>query len=146
MDALNNVINLIQSVPPDIWALTGLSVLVSAFQQKVNKWFNLESDRVKTVVTGALSLITAGIPALLGFLSANPQALGERTALVFTLTQFAYRFINKPLTNQLQLFKQWKANQNTPETPAAVVTDPLVPATPVVLPSNAALVPKEFQG
>lgn len=127
LDALTRVAETIANNWPLIVAALGLS----AFQVKINKWFNLQSDRLKVTITGVLSVLGAGIPLALGWLSSNPEFLGAYSAVVFSTMTFAYRFVIKPTTCLIEDAKNYRAGVESQ------VATPADPNTQVIEPGSA---------
>lgn len=124
LEALTRVAETIANNWPLIVAALGLS----AFQVKINKWFNLQSDRVKVSITGLLSALAAGIPLALGWLTANPEFFGAYTSVIFLTMTFAYRFIIKPATCLIQDAKNYRAEVKA-NSETQVIEDPTVSST-----------------
>ena len=59
-------------------------------------------------VTSTLSFATAALPALMGWLSTNPEVLGAYTAFVFMFTQICYRWIVQPTSAFLADYSAYK--------------------------------------
>lgn len=107
-----NIIQILQNVPTEVWPSLAAIIGVSAFQQKLKSWLELESPRVLVLMTGVLSLAGAIVPAILGWMSANPGQVASHAALWFTGLNFAYRYVIQPggsLINQVQTEKQRQA-------------------------------------
>jgi hypothetical protein len=144
METLNKVIELVYNHWELVVGLPIVSLLLSAFQQKVNKWFSVQSDKVKTFITLALSSLPVAVPAILGFIQTNPQFLGAATTAVFTLMTVIYRVFIKPFSAQLSAFRDYKASQSVAATPIPAIADTVVTA-PVVV-ETPQFTPRVFQG
>jgi hypothetical protein len=144
MDFLNSAFNFTNDHWQLIVGLPFVALILSAFQEKVNKWFRVQSPKVKLFITIFLSSLPAGIPAILGFIQSNPQFLGAATGAVFMGMTVIYRVLIQPFSVQLSAFKDWKDSRDLIETPVPVVND----NSPQVLaePSKAAFTPRVFQG
>lgn len=116
---IDAVVRFYQSLPPEVIALIVSTIPLSAFQMKLTKWFSMQSDKIKQVITGVVSLLAVLIPALLGWLSASPEILGAYATLVFTGMTYSYRFVVKPAKNLIDDAKAYRAVPVEPQTAPA---------------------------
>lgn len=98
------LVDLYTAVPADVWALLAGSVGASALFQKAKKYLT-DNPKVLVTITTVLSFAAAVVPAALGYLSANPEALGYHTATFFTGMTLAYRFVVQPLSVKMAKFR-----------------------------------------
>lgn len=106
---MNQLIQIYHSIPPDALALLLGVIGASALQQKIKNWLELENPKVLVLLTTTFSLAAAVVPAALGYLGANPGALGTHTAMFFTGMTLAYRYVIQPGSVRLESFKADRA-------------------------------------
>lgn len=102
---IDQIVNVYHQIPPDVWALVLGAVGASALQQRIKNWFELENPKVLVLLTTTFSIAAAVVPAALGYLSANPGALGTHTAMFFTGMTLAYRYVIQPASTKLGSLK-----------------------------------------
>lgn len=129
MDVITSIINAIGNVPAEAWASIFAIVGVSAFQQKLKHWLEIENPKVLVFMTSVFALAGAAIPAMLGFISANPGTMAGDAALWFTGLTLAYRYVVQPGSVALEnwkgdvaKYKTYKANQEAAALPVADAT------------------------
>lgn len=150
----HSLVQAYQSIPPDTIALVAGVLGLSAFQQKIKNWLELENPKVLVLLTTTFSLAAAIIPAALGYLGSNPGAIGAHTAAVFTGMTLAYRYIIQPSSARLGSFKDDVAKAKAYKAASAAAADGVqVPAggvPPSALPRLADSTPtqntNEFTG
>jgi drug/metabolite transporter superfamily protein YnfA len=146
METFNTIINFIVEHKEFFLSLPFIAIALSALQQKVNKWFKVQSNAVKVLIQTVLSSLPIVFPLVLGFIQANPALLGSAYGAIFIATTWIYQALVKPFSAQLLAFREYKASLSTDETPVTVpvATEPVI--TPEVDPAVAAFRPRVFQG
>lgn len=107
MELLNDIGNFLAGH----WDLIGLSFTalgLSAALQKFKNKLQITNPKVLMAITSVLSFATAAVPALLGWLQANPEVLGQYTAFTFTLMTLIYRYVVQPTSSFLGDVKEYK--------------------------------------
>lgn len=108
MDFIISVINGIQNVPPAVWASLAGVVGLSAFQQKIKNWLELENPKVLVLMTTVFSLGGTVMLAVLSWMSATPAHLTGAFGLWFTGMTLAYRYVVQPGQTYLAQLKEEK--------------------------------------
>lgn len=148
MDTLTQIQNLLaQNWELIGFAFTalGLSALMQKFKNRISK-----NPKVLVAITSTLAFATTAIPALLGWLSANPEVLGKYTAFTFMLMTLLYRYVVQPASSFISDVKDYKAAQKAQPRDLIVdgqltfrgPTEPVPEPAPVV--QATAPIPKEF--
>jgi hypothetical protein len=159
MDVITSIINGIGNVPAEAWASIFAIVGVSAFQQKIKNWLVLENPKVLVFMTGVFSLAGAVVPAVLGWMSAQPADLVSHSALWFTGMTLAYRYVIQPGQKSLDSwktdvakYKAYKSNKAAAASEALAAQpepdylDELAKDLPAEQPALPAGVTPEFEG
>lgn len=151
---LHSIVQAYQSIPPDTIALIAGAVGLSAFQQKLKNWLELNDPKVLVLLTTTFSLAAAIVPAALGYLGSNPGAIGAHTAAIFTGMTLAYRYVIQPSSTRLNSFKEdvarakaYKASREAASDGVAVPAGGISPAALPRLADTAPVQnPNEFTG
>lgn len=122
---MNQLLNFIGTVPPDVWvalfAASGLPILI----QKIKTWVGLQNPKVIMTVTATLSFATAVIPFILVTAGQNLATLGPRWVAVIGIATLAYRYVIQPATAFLVNYKSYKANAATTVTTSVITSTPI---------------------
>lgn len=117
---LNAIVNaclaIYHAVPTELWPLIVTSPLVSGFQLKLHKWFEVETAKYRQLITVVLAVVAALTPLLFGWVHGNEQHLaavfGANFGVVFTSLTLAYRYIVKDTVQGVADFKAYKTDKN----------------------------------
>ena len=107
MEVLNKIANFLNTN----WDMIGLAFTalgLSALLQKFKNKLKIKSPKVLLGLTSVMSFATAAIPAMLGYLSANPQVLGKYTAFTFTFMTLLYRYVVQPTSAFMADVREYK--------------------------------------
>lgn len=124
---IDQIVTAYQAIPAGVLPLIFGAIGLSAFQQRIKNWLELEDPKVLVFLTTTFALAAAVIPAALGYLSANPAVLGEHTALVFTAMTLSYRYVIQPGSSKLASFNQDRVNYKAYKARVAAVSDGVQP-------------------
>lgn len=127
---IQELTTLYQSVPVSTWHLIGVAITLSGIMQIAKHFlFTKLGEKAIMTITTALAFGASVLQAGVQTLSANPNALGQHTAVLLGGMTLAYRFLVNPTYKLFQDAKTYRAAPAvTP--PTAEIVKPTAPQTP----------------
>lgn len=121
----SNLIDAIIVHWPLISGFIATAVVASGFQEKLHKWFGVQSPKVKLFITTVLSLVVPVIPAALHFVEISATTATGLSAVFFMTMTLAYRLIIQPTIAKWLAFKETEAEKTT-DVPLVAPADDLL--------------------
>lgn len=105
-DALNNILNVLNSVPAEVWTVVAETVIAALIASPLvvglKKWFNVHSDKVALILAIGASMFTGVAAYAVNDPVFSAWLIPVHGWLIFATTQPVYRFLMKPIIRKIQ--------------------------------------------
>ncbi len=103
MSVATGVLNMVNSVPSEVWEVLISALFVSPFALGIKKWFHIHREIVMLLWVMGAAFFTAALAYNANTPFLNPAVMIPLQGLVtFALSQPAYYLIFKPLRNKVR--------------------------------------------
>lgn len=130
---MDTATDLLKAIPDSALFASAGALLVSIALQYVKKWAQLQSDKVIAFVLLCLSFVPVAISYITNEATLNPNFLGKWTFIIMGLSQLAYRFAVKPVTNVFEDAKKLRVMGAQAGLAGVEFPSPVVPVNPNVM-------------